>query len=256
MKILSWNINGFRAVLKKGFNEFLEKEKPDILCLQEIKICANAQEKEQIACPGYDIYWNHAVRPGYSGTAILVKQGSMKKFEIKNGIGSKMFDDEGRVQIMETSKFYLINTYFPNANHELSRLGYKLKFNNFLLKCIKKLNKSKPVILTGDYNVAHEEIDLKNAKANVGNPGFTDEERAWMTKFLRAGFIDTFRDKHGSKEQYSWWSYRFKARDRNIGWRIDYFCVPLKFKSKIKKAFILDQVKGSDHCPVGVEVSG
>ncbi|MFH1428005.1 MAG: exodeoxyribonuclease III [Patescibacteria group bacterium] len=271
MKILSWNVNGIRAVVKKGFKNFLKNEKPDILCLQEIKISGSAREKEEFSSKGgpasgwdflgYEEFWNSAERPGYSGTAILVrglpagKAGQGRKVKsYKVGLNNKIFDAEGRVQTMDLGKFYLVNAYFPNANHELSRLNFKLDFNNTLLKHVKKLGKSKPVIICGDFNVAHEEIDLARPKDNVGNPGFTDEERAWMTKFLKAGYTDTFRYINKNKIEYSWWSYRFNARVRNIGWRIDYFCVSDKMLRYVKNAFILNKIYGSDHCPVGIEL--
>ena len=255
MRILSWNVNGIRAVIKKGFLDFLKKEKPDVLCLQEIKINDAAREKENFDFPGYKEYWNSAERPGYSGTAILVESSKVHKVEsYEKGLSKKEFDREGRAQILEFEKFYLVNAYFPNANHELSRLDYKLRFDQALLKHLQKLEKSKPVIICGDFNVAHEEIDLARPKDNIGNPGFTNEERAWMTKFLDKGFIDTFRGLHPSAIEYSWWSYRFNARPRNIGWRIDYFCVSAKLLSNIKKAFILNKITGSDHCPIGIEI--
>lgn len=254
MKIISWNVNGIRAVAKKGFVDFLKTQKPDILCLQEIKISDSARLLTEFDFAAYTEYWNSAERPGYSGTAILVREGSKAAKDVKVGIGIAKFDKEGRVQVLESEKFWLLNVYFPNANHELSRLGYKLEFNDALLKYVKKLEKTKPVIITGDFNVAHEEIDLARPKENIGAPGFTAEERAWMTKFLKTGFIDTFREKNGQKVQYSWWSYRMMARDRNIGWRIDYFCVSAKLKRTLKKAYILDEIIGSDHAPIGLEL--
>ncbi|HZJ40881.1 MAG TPA: exodeoxyribonuclease III [Candidatus Saccharimonadales bacterium] len=255
MKIISWNVNGIRAVAKKGFLEFITKQKPDILCLQEIKISDTTRKQTEFDFAGYEEYWNSAERPGYSGTVILIKTGSQIFLDIKNGFGEKKFDIEGRVQTLETKDFYLLNVYFPNSNHELSRLGYKLEFNEQLLKYAKKLEKKKPVIITGDFNVAHQEIDLARPKENVGNPGFTAEERAFMDKFLAAGFIDTYRALNGDKIQYSWWSFRSAARQRNIGWRIDYFCVSDKLKKYLKKAYILDQITGSDHAPVGLEIN-
>ncbi len=255
MKIISWNVNGLRAVVKKDFVKWLKKEKPDILCLQEIKIAKKDIADQNFDFPGYEEYYFSAQRPGYSGTAILIK--SSRVFKVKNyqsGIGVKKFDKEGRVQILDLGKIYLVNTYFPHSNHELTRLNFKLEFNEEVLKYVKRLNKKKPVILCGDFNVAHQEIDLARPKDNIGNPGFTDEERSWMTKFLKAGFVDTYRYFYPKKAQYSWWSYRFNARVNNIGWRIDYFCVSAKLIKKIKKAFIKDKVFGSDHCPVGIEI--
>ena len=254
MKIFSWNVNGMRAVIKKGFLDFLKKEKPDVLGLQEIKISETARKKELSEILdekkiGYKIFWNSAQRPGYSGTAILVKNNIKAK-----SLPKLKWDNEGRVQVLDLEKFYLVNIYFPNANHELSRLDFKIKFNNKLLKYIKKLKKEKPIIICGDYNVAHEEIDLARPKQNIGNPGFTNEERAWMAKFLKNDFVDTFRYVNGNKVQYTWWSYRANARARNVGWRIDYFCASDNIIKNIKKAFILNSVSGSDHCPLGIEL--
>jgi exodeoxyribonuclease-3 len=268
MKIISWNVNGIRAVIKKGFLDFLKKEKPDVLCLQETKIAEKDINKEQFDFPGYIEFWNPAQRPGYSGTAVLVNTSPRSLtlaspllirrgdggVRCENGIGKEKFDKEGRVQTLDLGKYFLVNAYFPNANHELSRLDYKLEFNNELLKYLKKLEKTKPVILTGDYNVAHEEIDLARPKENVGNPGFTDEERAWMTKFIKAGFVDVWRQQNPDKIQYTWWSYRAGARPRNIGWRIDYFCVSANINNQIRSSSILDKVQGSDHCPVAIVI--
>lgn len=254
MKIISWNVNGIRAAAKKGFADFLKSQKPDILCIQEVKISDSARLLTEFDFAGYTEYWNSAERPGYSGTAILVREGLPGVKGVKSGFGLAKFDKEGRVQALESEKFFLLNVYFPNSNHELTRLGYKLEFNEALLKYAKKLVKSKPVIITGDFNVAHKEIDLARPKENVGNPGFTPEECAWMTKFLKAGFIDTYREKNGQKVQYSWWSFRAGARQRNVGWRIDYFCVSAKLKRSFKKAYILDEIAGSDHAPVGLEI--
>lgn len=253
VKIISWNVNGIRAAVKKGFGVFLKKYQPDILCLQEIKINDAARAKEQFDFKEYQEYWHPAERPGYSGTAILIRN-DLSPLAVKNGLGEEIFDREGRVQTVELKDFYLVNTYFPNANHELSRLDYKLAFNNQVLEYIKSLEKRKPVILCGDLNVAHEEIDLARPKDNMGNPGFTDEEREWMTKFLNAGFIDTYRQINKDRVQYSWWGYRFNSRARNIGWRIDYFCVSESLAKNVQDAFIWDKIMGSDHCPVGVEI--
>ncbi len=249
MKILSWNVNGIRAAVRKGFIDFLKKEKPDIIGLQEIKISDAARAQETFDFAGYQEFWNSAERPGYSGTAFLVKDGLKVKY-----LSKLSWDKEGRIQVLDIGKYYLANIYFPNANHELSRLGFKIDFSDELLKYLKKLEKIKPVIVTGDYNVAHNEIDLARPKQNIGNPGFTDEERTWMKKFLAKGFKDTFRELHPQKIQYSWWSYRANARTNNIGWRIDYFCVSDSVLKKVDQAFILDQVKGSDHAPVGIEI--
>lgn len=255
MKLISWNVNGIRAVAKKGLSGFLREAKPDILCLQEIKISHAAREETEFDFAGYTEYWNPAERPGYSGTATLVRAGCKDILGVENGIGVKKFDIEGRTQVLELKNFYLLNVYFPNSNHELTRLGYKLEFNEALLKHIKRLEKKKPVVITGDYNVAHQPIDLARPKENEGSPGYTKEERNWFTKFLAAGFIDTFRILNGDKIQYSWWSFRAGARARNVGWRIDYFCTSAKLKKQLKKAYILDKVTGSDHAPVGLEIN-
>ncbi|MEI7620326.1 MAG: exodeoxyribonuclease III [Candidatus Falkowbacteria bacterium] len=259
MKIISWNINGLRAVIKKGsLGEFLAEYKPDILCLQEIKISEAKLEKENIILPGYSLFGNGAHREGYSGTALIIRDSLIKKIKeinIKTGIGIDEFDHEGRIQVLELDDLYLLNIYFPNSNHELSRLNYKERFNEAILKFYQKLDKKKPVVITGDFNVAHEPIDLARPKENVGNAGYTTEERVWMDKFLDSGLVDTFRFINGDKVQYSWWSFRMNARLKNIGWRIDYFLVSSRMKKYLKKAYILDKVKGSDHCPVGIEIN-
>jgi len=252
LNIISWNVNGIRAVVRKGFIDFLKKEKPDILCLQEIKINDQKRELEKFDFKNYQEFWNSAKKPGYAGTAILTK--NIIPTKITNGVSNQKFDDEGRVQITDFDKFYLVNAYFPHTRHDLSRLDFKLEFNDTFLKNIKKLDKKKPVILTGDFNVAHEEIDLARPKDNMENPGFLPQERAWASKLIKAGFVDTYRFQNPKKIQYSWWSHRFKAREKNIGWRIDYFFVSDRIKAKVKTAYILDQIKGSDHCPVGIKI--
>jgi exodeoxyribonuclease-3 len=258
LKICSWNVNGIRAVVKNGFVDWLKEEKPDVVGLQEIKINDASKEKVKFSAQGgpasgwdfagYNEYWHHAERPGYSGTAVLSR---VDPLSVVRGFDNKD-DDEGRVITLEFDNFYFVNTYFPNAQHELTRLGFKEEFNKKWLAYIKNLEKKKPVVTCGDFNVAHEEIDLARPKDNVGNAGFTKEERAWFTKFLGYGLIDTFRFIKGEKIQYSWWSYRMMARAKNIGWRIDYFLVSEKLKTKIKDAFIRDTVLGSDHAPVGI----
>jgi exodeoxyribonuclease-3 len=274
MKLISWNVNGIRAVVKKGFVDFLKTENPDILCLQEIKISDSARNEETFDFAGYQEFWHSAIRPGYSGTMTLVKDNLViasasrsnpvgsSKSEIASPsarndkfVGEVKFPDdpEGRVQILEFDKFYLVNTYFPNANAELSRLDFKLNFNDRMLKFLKKLEKKKPIIICGDFNVAHNPIDLFHPKANEGSAGYTIQERNWLTGFLKAGFVDTFRAQNPDKIQYSWWSFRMRARERNVGWRIDYFCVSSYIMKSVNSSFILDQVMGSDHCPVGIE---
>ena len=249
MRIISFNVNGIRAIVKKGFVDFLKKSKADFLCLQEIKISHSAREKEQFDFVGYQEFWHPAEKPGYSGTAILVKDGI--KVEL---LPSLSWDHEGRVLILDIGKYYLVNIYFPNAQDDLRRLSWKMEWNDKLLSYLKKLETKKPLIVCGDFNVAHQEIDLARPKENVGSAGFSPAERAWMDKFLSSGFKDTFRELHPQKIQYSWWSYRAAARARNVGWRIDYFCVSKNILKKIDQAFILDQITGSDHCPVGIEV--
>lgn len=255
LSLLSWNVNGIRAAVRNGFVIFLKNSKPDILGLQEVKIDSVTMSKTAFDFRGYTEYWNPAKRPGYSGIATLVHEKSpLKPLKVTNGMGIPQFDGEGRLQTLEFDRFYLINSYFPNANHELSRLSYKLQFNEAFLKYAKRLEKKKPLIMCGDFNVAHQEIDLKNPKENAENAGFTPQERAWMNKFLQAGFIDTFRHLYPKKIQYSWWTYRFKARARNVGWRIDYFLISPSLIKHLKRAYIRDTVLGSDHCPVGIDI--
>ena len=252
MKLLSWNVNGIRACLQKGFLESMNKENPDIVCLQETKA---HPEQVDIGLTNYEHhYWNSAERKGYSGVAVFSK---IKPLSVDYGFG--VLDEEGRVITLEFEDFFLVNVYVPNSKPELERL--ELRYNEWdkkFLEYIKSLNK--PVIFCGDLNVAHEEIDLKNPKANKttatkpGSAGFTDKERERFSDYLKAGYVDSFRYFYPEKEKYSWWSYRFKARDKNVGWRIDYFMVDEKLKEKMKSAEILDQVMGSDHCPVSLEI--
>lgn len=253
MKIISWNVNGLRAVIKKGFLDFLQNQKADIVAIQEIKISQEKKDQLMFDFPNYEEFWHPAKKPGYSGTLILFKKNLniIKKIV---GMGIDKFDNEGRLQTIELDNFYLINTYFPNSNDLLSRLPYKLEFNTEVLKYLKKLEKKKPIIITGDFNVAHQEIDLARPKTNKGSAGFTEEERSWMDEFIKKGFIDSFRHLNPNKIQYSWWSYRGGARSKNVGWRIDYFCVSKKIIKKIKKSYILDQITGSDHAPIGIEI--
>ncbi|NCN25347.1 exodeoxyribonuclease III [Candidatus Falkowbacteria bacterium CG10_big_fil_rev_8_21_14_0_10_37_14] len=250
MIIVSWNVNGIRACVKNGFERFLADRSPDVLCLQEIKIDSVARSKHDFDFNNYEEYWNPAEKKGYSGTAILSK----KPIVVKNGLDIKEFDNEGRVETADLGDFYLINAYYPNARALLVRLDYKERFNEAILAYAKKLEKTKPVIMTGDFNVAREEIDLARPKENVGQPGFSDEERTWGRQFLREGFVDTFRELHKDKVQYSWWSYRGGARPRNVGWRIDYFLASKALMPRIKRAEIWDEVLGSDHAPVMIEI--
>lgn len=251
----SWNVNSIRAAVRHGFTDFLKKEKPDILCLQEIKMDDIARKNVEFDFKGYSEYWFPAEKKGYSGIGLLVSEKLKNQPKITNGIGIEKFDSEGRVQTAEFKNFYLINAYFPHSRHDLSRLNFKLEFNMAILNYLKKLREKKPIIITGDFNVAHRKIDLKNPKSNEGNPGFLPPERDWLTKCLKTGFIDTYRFINGDKIQYTWWSYMFNARAKNIGWRIDYFLVSEKLKNKIKDAKILDQVRGSDHCPISLKIN-
>jgi len=250
VRIYSWNINGIRAAVRNGLIDWIKKEKPDILCVQEIKADEKSIPKEIMELKGYYKYFNSAEKKGYAGTAVFTK---IKPDGVINYIGVPKFDTEGRFLFLEFKNFYLSNTYFPNTQRGLARLGFKQEFNDKYIKFVKKL-KDKPVILTGDFNVAHNEIDLANPKANEKNAGFTIEERAFVGQLTRTGFIDTFRYFHPKEEKYSWWTYRFKARDRNIGWRIDYFFVQKSLIKKVRRAEILDKAYGSDHCPVMIEI--
>ena len=248
-KILSWNVNGFRAVMKRGFIEFMKKERPHVICLQEIK-----QHIAPMSLgPGledYLIYWYPAERKGYAGTAVLTR---IEPKSVKYGFGEKIADSEGRVITLSYDKFYLINVYFPNAQRGLTRLAYKLEFNEKFLEYLETLRKEKPLIVCGDFNVAHKEIDLARPKDNVRNAGFTPEERKFMDKLLSKGYIDTFRHFHPDEPgHYTWWTYRFSARERNIGWRVDYIVITEDLLPNLKDAFILKDVYGSDHAPIGI----
>jgi len=246
MKLISWNVNGIRAMLGKGFIDFVMKEKPDILCLQETKA-----ERVDIKIPGYFQYWNAAQKKGYSGTAVFTK---IKPISVLNGIGNIEHDNEGRVITCEFDDFYLVNVYTPNSGRGIGRLEYRQEWDKAFLRYVLSLEMKKPVVFCGDLNVAHKEIDLKNPKQNVKNAGFTPEERRGFENLLAAGFVDTFRHLHPNEVKYTWWSYRFNARAKNIGWRVDYVLMSPKLIKRMKDAFILDKVMGSDHCPVGVVI--
>ncbi len=248
MKLMSWNVNGFRAVLKKGFMDFFETNNPDIIGLQEIKLSSGQIEFEP---EGYHCYWNYATKKGYSGTAVFTK---IKPISVNYGIGIEEHDNEGRVITLEYDDFYFITVYTPNSKTELERLEYRQVWEDDFRDYLNKLKKQKNVIVCGDLNVAHKEIDLKNYKTNTRSAGFTIEERTKFTKLLEAGYVDTFRYLYPNEVKYSWWSYRGKARERNTGWRIDYFVVNEEFKEKIKDAKILTEVMGSDHCPVQLDI--
>ena len=245
MKLISWNVNGIRACVGKNFMEFFNEVDADIFCLQETKLQENQID---LQLEGYYQYWNYAKKKGYSGTAIFTKK---EPLNVIYGMGIEEHDQEGRLITLEFEDFYMVTVYTPNSQSELKRLNYRMKWEDDFKKYLKELDKKKPVVVCGDLNVAHKEIDLKNPKTNRKNAGFTDEERNKFTEFLNAGFIDTFRYFYPTEENiYSWWSYRFKAREKNAGWRIDYFCVSEKMKDRLESAKIHTEVLGSDHCPV------
>ncbi len=247
MKLISWNVNGLRACVGKGFMDFVQMEDADIFCVQETKL----QEGQiHLDLPGYYQYWNYAEKKGYSGTAVFTKEEPLR---VSYGIGIEEHDHEGRVITLEYPDYYFITVYTPNAQRELTRLEYRMKWENDFLSYLKKLEETKPVIFCGDLNVAHQEIDLKNPKTNRKNAGFTDDERAKFTALTEAGFIDTFRYFYPDLEgAYSWWSYQFNARANNAGWRIDYFLVSKSLEERLEDAVIYKEVLGSDHCPVGL----
>ena len=249
MKIISWNVAGFRACLKKGFDEFFDKENADIYCLLEFKVLEDqfSYNKE-----GYDMYLYPAEKKGYSGTLVFTR---IKPLNVSYGINIDEHDHEGRVITLEFNDFYLVNVYVPNVKRDLSRLEYRMKWEDDFKQYLKHLEEKKTVIVCGDFNVAHNEIDIKNAKANIGNAGFTYEERDKFTKLLESGFIDTFRYFHETEEKYSWWSYMGKAREKNIGWRIDYFIISKSSINNVVDSTILNDVMGSDHCPICLEVN-
>ena len=249
MKFISWNVNGLRACVQKGFLDFFTSIDADFFCIQESKLQAGQIDLD---LPGYHQYWNYAEKKGYSGTAIFAKN---KALSVSYGIGIDEHDKEGRVITLEYDNFYLVTCYTPNSQNELKRLPYRMQWEDDFREYLKTLDAKKPVILCGDLNVAHNEIDLKNPKTNRKNAGFSDEERAKMTELLSSGFTDTFRYFYPDAEGiYSWWSYRFKAREKNAGWRIDYFITSKRINDKLKKAAIHTDVLGSDHCPVEVDI--
>ena len=249
MKLISWNVNGLRAAVNKGFMDFFKQEDSDIFALQETKM----QEGQlELILDGYYQYWNSAEKKGYSGTAIFTKK---KPINVTYGLGIEEHDKEGRIITLEFEEFYFVDCYTPNSKRELERLDYRMIWEDEVRKYLKKLDKIKPVIYCGDLNVAHKEIDLKNPKTNRKNAGFTDEERNKMTNLLEAGFTDTFRYLYPDKENcYSWWSYMGRAREKNVGWRIDYFIVSNSIQNKIKDSIIHSEIMGSDHCPVELQI--
>jgi len=250
VKIISWNVNGLRSVLRKNFLDYLAKEEPDILCLQETK--AGPDDVEQLWPAAYVTHWNTAQKKGYSGTVIFTRE---RPLAVTRGIGMAEHDNEGRVLTAEYGGFFLVNVYVPNSKRELTRLAYRQQWDRDFLRYLKKLERKKPVIFCGDLNVAHTEIDLANPKANVRNHGFTPEERAGFTAFVSAGFLDTFREFEKAGGHYTWWSPLSNARARNVGWRIDYFLISASLRPRLKRAFIRHDIHGSDHCPVGIELA-
>ena len=249
MKFISWNVNGLRACVTKGFQDFFDSEQADFFCLQETKLQAG---QIQMDLPGYQEYWNYAVKKGYSGTAIFAKH---EPVGVTYGVGVEELDTEGRMITLEYPEFYLVTCYTPNAQQELARIDHRLKWDEAFREYLCRLDQNKPVIICGDLNVAHQEIDLKNPSSNRGNAGFSDEERESFGKLLKAGFTDTFRFRNPHVTgAYSWWSYRFNARKNNAGWRIDYFLVSDRIADKITATPIHSDIYGSDHCPVGLEL--
>ena len=247
MKLISWNVNGLRACMNKGFQDFLAQSEADIFCVQETKMQRGQAEFD---FSGYEEYWNSAIKKGYAGTAIFTK---IKPLSVSYDMGIEEHDQEGRIITAEFADFYLVNVYTPNSQRELARLDYRMQWEDAFRSYVKMLDTKKPVIICGDLNVAHKEIDLKNHKTNHRNAGFTDEERAKMTELLDEGFLDSFRYLYPDKEGiYTWWSYMFKAREKNAGWRIDYFVVSNRLAEKIADSLIYTDVMGSDHCPVGL----
>ena len=253
MKLVSWNVNGLRAVITKGFEDFFKSINADIFCIQETKMQQEQlDEKIMKIFQGYNTYFNSAEKKGYSGTAIITRN---KPLNVTYGIGIEEHDKEGRVITLEFDNFYMVDCYTPNSKRELERLDYRMVWEDAFRNYLMELNKIKPVIMCGDLNVAHKEIDLKNPKTNHRNAGFTDEERNKMTELLEAGFTDSFRYMYPDKEDsYTWWSYMFKAREKNVGWRIDYFVVSNDIKEKIQDSYIYSEIYGSDHCPIGLEI--
>lgn len=249
MKLISWNVNGLRACMNKGFEDFLRAADADVFCVQETKM---QREQAEFAFAGYEEYWNSAEKKGYSGTAVFTKE---KPLSVTYGLGIEEHDKEGRVITAEYEKFYLVTVYTPNSQRELARLDYRMEWEDVFRAYLLELDGKKPVIVCGDLNVAAEEIDLKNPKTNRKNAGFSDEERAKFRELKAAGFVDTFRYLHPEEVKYSWWSYMFKAREKNAGWRIDYFVVSERIKDCVRVAEIHNEVFGSDHCPVSIEIN-
>jgi len=253
MKIISWNVNGIRAVAQKGFLNWLKEESPDILCLQETKAHPEQLEPTLTSPEGYHTFWSAAKKKGYSGVAMFMKD---KALNLVEGLGIEEFDCEGRTIVAELHDFILITGYFPNGRHDLQRVPYKLRYSDKLMEHAHEMHRSKgkPIVICGDINTAHREIDLARPKANEGNTGFLPEERAWVDKFIASGFVDIFREYEAGPHHYTWWSYRAGARQKNVGWRIDYFFVTPDLKTRVHKAYIQPDVYGSDHCPIVLEL--
>ena len=248
MRFISWNVNGLRACLQKGFLDFFNQADADFFCLQETKL---QPDQISLELPGYEQFWNSAEKKGYSGTAIFTKHAPLT---VRYGIGVEELDHEGRLITLEYPAFYLVTCYTPNAQDGLKRLDFRMQWEDAFRNYLQGLDRTKPVIACGDLNVAHEEIDLKNPATNHGNPGFSDEERGKFTELLAAGFLDSFRDQHPDQVAYSWWSYRMRARERDVGWRIDYFVASSRLRDQILSTTIHSDIFGSDHCPVGLEM--
>lgn len=249
MKLVSWNVNGIRAILRKNFNEVFSHMDADIFCLQETKLSEGQLDNEYA---GYKSYWNYAQKKGYSGTAVYTR---IEPLTVTRGIGSAEHDDEGRALTLEFDKFFLVNVYVPNSQDQLARIDFRLRWEDELRRYLKELDSRKPVVLCGDLNVAHNDIDLRYPDRNRGATGFSDEERNALTSLLDSGFADTFRRLHPDEQTYSWWSYRYSARAKNIGWRIDYFLVSERLMPKVSAATIHNDIEGSDHCPVSLELN-
>lgn len=248
MRLVSWNVNGLRAVLNKGFDRIFQDLAADIFCLQETKLSAGILDKNY---DGYSSYWNHAQKKGYSGTAVFTAPAPVS---VTYGMGREEHDSEGRVITVEYPEFFLVNVYTPNSQTELARLDYRMEWDQVFRDYVVELDSQKPVVICGDLNVAHEEIDIKNPKGNHQNPGFTDRERNSFGLLLEAGFVDTFRHLHPADQIFSWWSYRFRSRERNAGWRIDYFLISERLLPQLRSAQIHTEIMGSDHCPVSIEM--
>ena len=251
LKLISWNVNGIRACLKKGLLNFIQNEDADIYCFQETKSSVGMDDIAPLVLGEYEQHWHHAEKKGYSGTMVLTRRAPLSIFR---GIDRKGYDTEGRAITLEYDEFYLVNVYFPNSGRALERLDYKLDFNTRLLRYTQRLRKKKGVIMTGDFNVSHKEIDIARPKSNRGHAGFTDEERAWFDRLLTKGYIDTFREFSEEGGHYTWWSYLHNARVKNIGWRLDYFIINQEIRHQLKGSDILSEVHGSDHCPIRLQL--